>query len=540
MNVLNSLYNKYILPRQNAHIIHQANIKSSTAIHKIKAQLGYSGYSGTINQTMAGGAKFVGGLSNSGFRLSHFLARQNARTAYQETNQAKAVVDRLSDVVADTGLVLEATPMFSLLGITADAAEKWARDVEQRFDLFCNDKKQHRAHNMTMYQAHRLYQIFQHRDGDIFVRLYYSKDRNLQNPLQFEFLDPDQIRGDTVTTSYGFQNKHDGIERDSQGREKSYKIYVHNQDNTVKPVDIPRVGPKSGRIMMLHGFVPEYAGQGRGFSRLAHALQEFQNITDFTSAQIQKAINNSMFSMYVKPSPDNPASNILEGGGSGPIIAEYGADATPSDDAINVNPVGYQEIPEAVFRKAGSIGVFNLREGEDLKEFGQSAPSDSFDSFLGSFVSHLSASFSIPMEVLLMKFNSNYSASRASLIMFWRVAQIWRNEMKADFIDPIYEMWLSGEIAAGRISAPGWLNPVMRRAWLDNNLIGAPMPNIDPMRTAKASQTYVEMGLTTLKREAVNLNGSNAKANRKTITQEFSEIPESPFGKSGNNNGGNK
>ena len=92
-------------------------------------------------------------------------------------------------------------------------------------------------------------------------------------------------------------------------------------------------------------------------------------------------------------------------------------------------------------------------------------------------------------------------------------------------------MWLSEEIAKGRITAPGWLDPVLRRAWLSNSLIGSPMPNIDPMRTTAATKVNVEMGLTTLNKEAKNLNGSNGAANRAQIAKEFTEIPQSPWGK---------
>lgn len=545
MKIINKIINKYVQPRVDAQlndkfdaqVKENTNIKVTEISQKIKAQLGYGGYGGSINNIMgmSRGEKFLGGLSGTSFFVNHFTTRQKARIAYQESLQAKALVDRYADTVADVGLMLDPTPVSDLIGLSSQEAEKWARNVEQRFDLWARDKKQHRSGTMTFYQAHRFYQISQHRDNDVFVRLYYSQDKSLQNPLQFDFLDPDQIRGDALTSSYGLQCRNDGIERDSQGREKSYKIWVTTDGITYKAVDIPRIGPKSKRIMMLHGFMAEYAGQGRGFSRLAHALQEFQNITDFTAAQLQKAIINSSINAYVKPSPDNPASNIFDGV-SGPhtAVEQFGSDPTPAADALNVSIVKFQDVPEARMRKPGAFTVTSLQEGEDLKEFGKGAPSDSFDAFVGSLTSYLSAAFSMPIEVLLMKFNSNYSASRGALILFWRIAQIWREEMAADFLNQIYEMWLSGEIAAGRISAPGWLDPRIKNAWLRNNWIGSPMPNIDPMRTAKATQTQSEMGLITLGRAARELNGSNAQSNRQKIAKEFSEITPSPFNSKGN------
>jgi lambda family phage portal protein len=515
---------------------------------KMGASYGSYPYSQAFNSgTRSGGSKWPYGLSASGntLTLNHFTMRQNARDAYHDNAEARAIVDRYADTVVDIGLMLEPTPKFEMLGITAEQAEKWSETVASAFDSWARSKKQHRAEQMTFYQAQRLYEIFQQRDNDIFVRLFYSASRNLLNPLQFSFIDPNQIRGYAFTSTYAQYSNVDGINRDERGREKSYNIWYikpgtqYNYDSTT----IPRKGAKSGRVFMLHGFAPEYAGQHRGYSRLAHALQDFENLTDFSSAHIKKAINQSNITMYTKPSQNNPASSPFEGvltnHGAGPAVEQFGSNPNPAVDAENVGDiqrVSYCPLPEATLATPGSVGVFNLEEGEDLRAFESSAPSESYDKFVDAFTSYLAASMSMPLEVLLMKFNQNYSASRGALLLFWRVAQIWREEMGADFLNPIYEQWLSEEIAAGRISAPGWSDPRMRSYWLTNRWIGAPMPNIDPLRTSKADKEYVEMGAQTLDRVARNLNGSSGKANRMKLSREFQELPPSPWAKNGNPN----
>ena len=378
-----------------------------------------------------------------------------------------------------------------------------------------------------------MYELFQQRDNDIFVRLYYANERDVSNPLQFGFIDPNQLRGYAYTNNYNAYVQSDGITRDSKGRETSFKIWI--QDPTegankgkLKDVNIPARGTKSGRIFMLHGFAPEYAGQGRGYSRLGHAIQDFENITDFTSSQIKKAINQSSIMGWVEPSTDNPASNPMQDLPAGPQqINDTGEEFTVEPtEALDFCP-----IPEAATRTPGSMFIANLQEGEKLNAFPETSPSESFETFVNAFTGYISSSMGIPLEVVLMKFNQNYSASRAALILFWRVANIWRQEMDADFIAPVYEMWLSEEIASGRIQAPGWSDPLLRDAWTSHGLIAAPMPNIDPMKTAKADQTYAEMGATTLDRIARELNGSSGKANRAKLKREFSELPQSPLGK---------
>lgn len=483
------------------------------------------------------GSKWPYGLANSGKSpvLNHQLLRQNARSAYHDTLQARTVIDRYADTVINTGLKLEATPNLSLLGISSDEIEDWASAVEQAFDLWATSKKVLLDETMNFYQTQRVVSIAQQRDGEYFCRLHYSNRRDLINPLQLSFFDPNQVRGDALTSTYALFNRRDGIDRDNNGKEIAYNIWTWKHDR-YEQIRIPAFGKKSKRRFVLHGYQPEYFFQGRGYSRLSHALQEFENLTDFTAAQIKKAIIESSVNMYVKPSKDNAASapfdDITYNRPAGPADLYGGATAeaegvsTPLEDLVR-----YTSLPEATFDTPGGVGVFNLTEGEDLKSFASTAPSESYERFTNAFISHLSASFSIPIEVLLMKFGENYSASRGALLLFWQVAQIWQKEVASDFLNPVYEMWLAGEIAAGRVIAPGWSDPRLRAAWLSNNWIGVPMPNIDPMKTARADQVYAEMGAQTLDKVARNLNGSDGRRNRAKLTREFEELPESPFRK---------
>ena len=107
---------------------------------------------------------------------------------------------------------------------------------------------------------------------------------------------------------------------------------------------------------------------------------------------------------------------------------------------------------------------------------------------------------------------------------------MWRAEMASDLLNPVLEAWLSGEISSNRVSAPGWSDPRLRRAWLNCSWAGVPMPNIDPMKTAKADQMYVEMGAQTLQDVAQNLNGSDIESNKSQIARELDGLPNPPWG----------
>jgi capsid protein len=522
--------------------LNQADILSRHA----RAQASYSGagsYYPSYGDSRSGGAQWPYGVGNRGRSrtLNHYRLLLNGRDAYHDSVQGRAIVTRKADNVAGTGLRLEPTPVASVLGITDEFADKWGRDVAHRFNLFMHDKKQCRSESMTGYQSQHFYIINKERDNDVFVRFYYSTDRGLQNPLQFEFIDPTQIRGSTITnTASPYYRFKDGIERDARGREKAYNIFVIDESGRVKSVTVQATGPKSKRKFMIHGYTPEYPGQARGYSPLGFAIQKFENITDLESSHIKKAINQSSILMTVENEdldPGDPTMGVNGGVDAGPseVVSEYGADAVPSTEAQNVDPYAMR-MQGAEIKEPGSTVVIAPQRGDKLNMFAGMAPADSFHTFLDAFTAHLSAATGMPIEVLLMRFNQNYSASRATLILFWRKVVIDREEMAADYLDILYEMWLSGEIAAGRIQAPGWSDVVLRAAWLNASWVGMPLPDIDPSKTAKAAETRTALGHLTGKRGAREYNGSDFDTNAVTIEREYGERPPMPGQNAGGNN----
>ena len=499
----------------------------------------YSGYGGA----RSGGSGWPYGVANRGRSrtLNHYRMLMNGRDAYHDSVQARAIVSRKADSVADIGLRVEPSPVASVLGITDERALEWSRDVAHRYDLCMRDKKQNRSETMTGYQSQHFYMTSKERDNDVFLRIYYSADRGLQSPVQFEFIDPTQIRGHAITnTGAPYHKFKDGIERDDRGREKAYLISVADVNGAIKPITVQASGPKSKRKFMLHGFTPEYAGQRRGYSPLGFAIQKFESITDLESSHIKKAINLSSMMLTVENEindPGDPFLGVDAGQDAGPsrTVEEYGEAAEPSSSALGVDPRVHR-MQGAEVKEPGSTVLIAPGRGDKFKEIGGNAPADSFDKFIDSFTAHLSAATGMPIEVLLMKFNQNYSASRATLILFWRKVVIDREEMAADYLTPHYEMWLSEEIAAGRIQALGWSDPVLRAAWLNAAWVGMPLPDIDPSKTAKAAEIRTILRHLTGKRGAREYNGSDFDTNKVTIEREYGDELPMPGGGGGGNN----
>jgi len=474
-----------------------------------------------------GGEKFPGALGYAGsWAMDYLTLRRRSRIAYWDSAQGRALLDRLLQNVVGDGLSLQATPSWSIVApaMTEEARRTWTRDVETRFHLWAISKELDASGRMNAYELQRFAFLNVLRDGEILNILRASSDRSRMNPLELQFLRPEQMvnpgtaalikaaadRGNTIT---------DGIEFDATGRPVAY--YIRDE---LKGTDtrIPRTGPKSGRLFFNHVGVWDSVGQTRGIPVLAPIVHELQKLTDYGLAEIEAAVVNALVAAYIKPSPTAQASRALSG------VVERGTSAAQTDAGDTRN-----EPPSAAWISNPGLIIQTLKAGEDLASFDVKRPNVHFEAFIKAIKSMLSSSLGIPVEVLDMSFNANYSASRASLILFWNTVVHWRSFLASNFLNPIYRQWLAGEIAAGRITAPGWEeSPVMTAAWLNCDWIGIPQPSIDPKAEAEADDLRIAQGSTTRERVASEYNGSSFSENVERLAIENAEIkdaqPEPP------------
>ena len=145
----------------------------------------------------------------------------------------------------------------------------------------------------------------------------------------------------------------------------------------------------------------------------------------------------------------------------------------------------------------------------------------------------MGAALEIPADLLLMSFNSSYSASRAALLEAWKGFRMRRNWLTDDFCRPIYEIWLTEAVARGRISAPGFLtDPIIRQAYLESEWIGPSQGQLDPTKEVAAAVAAIENGLSTREAEAVKLNGSQFSANADKLAVENEQLRRANGGNS--------
>ncbi len=152
--------------------------------------------------------------------------------------------------------------------------------------------------------------------------------------------------------------------------------------------------------------------------------------------------------------------------------------------------------------------VINLLPGEDVGSISSSRPNPEFDPFWTAMVRQIGMALEVPYEVLVMHFQSSYSAARGALLMAWKFYKGRRDLLAKKFCQPAYELWLADEVAEGRISAPGFFSSQeIRAAWCQCLWTGDGPGSIDPQKEVMAAKERVQLGISTLDQESTLHDG---------------------------------
>jgi len=493
-------------------------VKLATAALTGKVTASWNWRGGTKSGHIFDGSKFKGAMFFPSLWGQDTTAlRDRSRSAYWESTQAQSLLGRLADNVVGTGLALESKPIWTLLkgvqSLTTEQEHEKARDIEQRFDLWASSHEPDAAGKHNLYELQAIEYMNRLRDGETFNILRYSGDASRMSPVSLQKIMPEQVmtpadRLSEELTKLSGKRIVEGIEIDEFGREIA--IHVANDPNKTETTRVPVMG--TSRRFVIHPTNDDTLGGVRGTPLLANCVHELQKITDGTVAELEAMVLNAVMAVWIKPGPDAPASRALAG------IQKRGT--TESCESQGT------ETGQTTFDKPGLI-IQSLKKGEEIQSFDSKRPNVNFGTFIDHIVKHMAASKGVPVEVFTESFNANYSASRASLLLFWRKVEIERAKSASQFLGLIYEAWFTEEVNAGRIQAPGFdASPVIKRAWLNCGWNGDKQPSIDPLKEANADDVRIAQGSTTRERVAMEYNGSDAMDNIKRLAVENEALAE--------------
>lgn len=461
------------------------------------------------------------GSAHEDIDFHNFTMRQRARMLYMAAPMATSAIKTNRTNVVGVGLRLKSRIDREVLGITPDQAEKWQKDTEREFSLWASDKRACDATGMNnFYGLQQLALVSWLLSGDCIGVIKQRKTTQLlPYSLRVHLIEADRI---ATPTGYGLGTSilyttgknpdngntiYDGVEVDKDGMVVAYHIrstYPFELGATLT-TDWARVlayQEHTGLPNVLHIIDTERPDQYRGVSYLAQVIEPLLQLRRYTESELMSAVIESFFTAFVK--------------------TEASTEDMPFN-AVNEELEHEPKNPNEYSMGPGQVNVMN--PGEDVVFADPKHPNGSFDKFVEAVSSQVGAALEIPEDLLLKKFNSSYSASRAALLEAWKAFKMRREWLADDFCRPLYEIFMSEAVARGRIYAPGFFgNPVIRAAYLGSEWLGPSQGQLDPVKEITAEILACSEGFSTHEQSTIRLNGGQWDGNVEQLQRENEKL----------------
>ena len=416
------------------------------------------------------------------------MLRARSRDQMRNAPVALGALNTTVSHVVGTGLTYTPAIDANYLGLDDEQAEAWSADTKRRFEAWARSADCDAARELDFYGLQEL--VFRSflESGDCAVLTPRIARAGRGARLALQVIEADRICN--PSRAQDSATLIDGIEIVPATGEK-IAIHVARQHPGAAPAQpntwdrVAVRGSATGRRNVLHIFKPLRPGQVRGVPWIAPILEPLKQLGRWSDAELNAAVVSGLMATFITMDA-NAFDTLYDEDAQGAII----------DNASKWS--GEMESGKAV----------NLLPGESVESPTPGRPNPAFDPFWVAMVRQIGMALEMPYEVLVMHFQSSYSAARAALLMAWKAFRSKRDLLAKLLCQPVFELWLADEVAEGRISAPGYFaDDVVRAAWCAAIWTGDGPGSIDPQKEVAAAQARVDLGISTKQAESIAFDG---------------------------------
>jgi lambda family phage portal protein len=419
--------------------------------------------------------------------------RARSRDQMRNAPVALGALNTTVSNVVGTGLTYTPAIDGDFLGLTDEQVEAWQEDAKRRFKAWAESTDCDVARQLDFYGIQELGFRTYLESGDACVITPRIARSGKQARLALQLIEADRVCNPQLTADVYEANKSiiAGVEIFPQTGEMVAVHIARRHPGSVAGI-APNVwdrvavrGSSTGRRNVLFIFKPLRPGQVRGVPWISPILEPLKQLARWSDAELNAAVVSGLMSVFIK------------------------MDAEAFHDIYDEDAQG--AIVDAASRWSGEMEsgkAVNLMPGESIETPTPGRPNPAFDPFWVAMVRQIGMALEMPYEVLVMHFQSSYSAARAALLMAWKAFRSKRDLLAKTLCQPVFELWLADEVAEGRINCPGFFSDdVIRAAWCAAIWTGDGPGSIDPTKEVDAAQKRVDLGISTKQAESIAFDG---------------------------------
>ena len=434
--------------------------------------------------------------------LQSSTLRQRARDLYEGGGLARSGPDTLTTSVVGWGIQPKPKIDGDYLGMTDEAREEAEQTILREWKLWADNTMCDAQRQQNFYGLQQLAFLSMLMSGDVFCLFSMKPNRRTPYQTTIRLIEADRVcTPDSSGSSESTETESggriiDGVEIDKEGAVIKYHIASRspnagNDGSELTWTAIDAYGKDTGYPNILQVMSYERPEQRRGIPFVSAEIELIKQFTRYMNAELAGKVVSAMLTLFITSKEDDGKAGM--------------EDAVNEEEKVTDDELKLELAPGA---------IYDLPPGKDVTTVDPKRSDTQFESFVNTCITVIASSMGIPKEVLIKKYESNYTAARAALLDFWRTVRVDRTRFNWAFNQPIYEQWLSEAVATGRIDAPGFFDdPAVRQAWCGCSWMGASMGHVDPLKEVNAAETRIRNNITTEEQEASEYNGNDWAAN---------------------------
>ena len=452
-----------------------------------------------------------GGSAEDDIDLQGSTLRIRARDLYAGGGLGRGAPATMVTNVVGWGIRPKPKIDAAMLGMSEEAAEEWQAAALREFSLWAKSTMCDAIRQNTFWELQELAFRSMLVSGDVFA--LFGMKPNARNPYEtvIRLIEADRVSTPESTGVSEAKNTDgggrmvDGIEINKDGEVIRYHIATYHPladetPDTITWEAIDAYSKDTGLPNVLHIMTVERPEQHRGIPFVSGMIEQVKQLDRYMDGELAASLVAAMLTVFIT----NDGTNDDSYDSINDSIAE---EEKVTDDSMKI--------------ELGNGNVYELPPGKHVDHVGVNRAPSAFESFVSEVVTMIGSSMEIPYEVMMHRYDHNYTASRSAMLDFWKVVQRYRQHFIDRFNQPIYEQWLAEAVALGRVEAPGFFDdPLIREAWCGCQWIGTSRGHVQPVQEANAAKIRMELGISTGEQETLEYNGGDWKENMKQLGRE--------------------